>query len=110
MARSLSRVVLIPSRCGRRAGPKVAPIEANPQASNFESLLGESRELACERLRVALRAMLDKSDEALTALVNGTQSREAQEAYRDARKVLIGGRRELEAAFHQNFLGQFAKL
>jgi hypothetical protein len=91
------------------AGTKVAPIEPHPQASTFESLLGESRDLVCERLRVAIAAMFDKSDEALSPKPGQTQSREVQELHMEVRKTLIAHRRALETGFHQNYLSEFGK-
>jgi len=79
------------------------------QASSFESLLGESRDLASERLRAAVARMLEKADEALAALTMQTQSKETQQAYQQTRKLLAGGRQTLEAQFHQLYLAEFLK-
>ena len=84
--------------------------ESQTQAGSFDSLLGECRDLACERLRAALVTMLDKSDEDLAARLTQTHNREAQELLLQTRKTLGGARRELETAFHQNYLGEFNKL
>jgi len=79
------------------------------QASSFESLLVESRDLVCERLRAAVARMLEKSDEALATLTMQTQNKEAQQAYQQTRKVLATGRQTLEGQFHQHYLGEFLK-
>jgi hypothetical protein len=44
------------------------------EQSAFERLLGESRDLVCERLALALSGMLDKSQEALSSLAGTTQA------------------------------------
>ncbi|HEY3077648.1 MAG TPA: DUF1631 family protein, partial [Burkholderiales bacterium] len=79
------------------------------QASSFDSLLDESCDLVCERLRAAVAGMLDKADEALTALVTATQNREAQEVYQDTRKLVAAERQKLETEFHQAYLTEFRK-
>src|SRR5712692_6179589 len=53
--------------------------------------------------------MLDKSEEALSTLISGTQNREAQELYQDTRKVLAAQRRKLETEFHKAYLTEFRK-
>jgi hypothetical protein len=83
--------------------------EASQQASSFEGLLNESRDLVCERLRAAVAAMLEKADEALAALITATQNREAQEPYQDTRKVLATQRQKLETEFHKAYLTEFRK-
>jgi hypothetical protein len=79
------------------------------QAVSFGKLLTESRDLVGERLRAALAAMLDKADDALGALATQNQSREAQELYQQARKLLAAERRKLETEFQKSFLGEFRK-
>ena len=84
--------------------------EATQQAtSSFDSLLDESCQLVAERLRAAVAAMLEKSDEALATLVSGTQNREAQQLYQDTRKVLASDKEKLETEFHKAFLTEFQK-
>src|SRR5215813_2487051 len=82
--------------------------EAQTTAS-FDHLLDESCNLVGDRLRAAVAAMLEKSDEALTTLISGTQNREAQQLYQDARKVVASGRSKLETEFHKAFLTEFQK-
>src|SRR3954468_5110515 len=81
----------------------------NAQASSFESLLGESRDLVSQRLRAAVARMLEKADEALATLTVQTQNKETQQAYQQTRKLLAGGRQTLEAQFHQLYLAEFLK-
>ncbi|HEY5896592.1 MAG TPA: DUF1631 family protein [Burkholderiales bacterium] len=83
--------------------------DTHPQASSFESLLNESRDLVCEQLLAAVKAMLEKADESLAALSSETQSREAQELYQQTRKVLASGRDGLEREFHKAYLNEFRK-
>jgi hypothetical protein len=89
-------------------GRAVLP-ETSQQASSFDTLLGESRDLVCERLRAALAGMLEKSDEALVAAIGATQNREAQGVYQDARKAIAPQHRKLETEFHKSYLGEFRK-
>src|SRR3954470_3803668 len=81
----------------------------NAQASSFESLLGESRDLVSERLRAAVARMLEKADEALATLTVQTQNKETQQAYQQTRKLLVSGRQTLATQFHQLYLAEFLK-
>jgi len=76
---------------------------------SFDHLLDQSCNLVGDRLRVAVATMLEKSDESLTTLISGTQNRDAQQLYQDARKVLASGRSKLETEFHKAFLSEFQK-
>jgi len=76
---------------------------------SFDHLIDESCNLVGDRLRAAVAAMLEKSDESLTTLISATQNREAQQLYQDARKVLASGRAKLETEFHKAFLTEFQK-
>ncbi|MGE5640935.1 MAG: DUF1631 family protein [Clostridia bacterium] len=77
------------------------------EAGSFERLLDECRDLVCGKLALATGAMLDKSDEALTKLISGTQSRDLQGLYQDTRKVLAGGRSKLEQNFAKIYVQEF---
>ena len=83
--------------------------EEGQTSASFDHLLDESCNLVGDRLRAAVATMLEKSDEALTTLIGGTQNREAQQLYQDTRKVLAAGRSKLETGFHQAFLSEFQK-
>ena len=76
---------------------------------SFDHLVDESCNLVGDRLRAAVATMLEKSDESLTTLISGTQNRDAQKLYQDARKVLASGRSKLETEFHKAFLSEFQK-
>lgn len=83
--------------------------EPSQQASSFESLLGESRDLVCERLRAAVAGMLEKSDEALAGWISATQNRDLQTLYQDARKAIGASRKAIETEFHKHYLAEFRK-
>jgi hypothetical protein len=83
--------------------------EASQQASSFDSLLGQSRDLVCERLRAAVAGMLEKSDEALAGWISATQNRDLQTLYQDARKALGASRKTIETEFHKHYLSEFRK-
>jgi hypothetical protein len=84
-----------------------AVAETAQQAGAFEKLLGESRDLVCAQLGAATAAMLDKSDEVLTALITECRDRDAQGAYQETRKVLGVQRNKLETEFQKFYLKEF---
>ena len=77
------------------------------QQAGFDKLLEESRELVCGQLGAALRAMLDKADQALGALMTESRERDAQAAYQETRKVLATERSKLESGFQKAYIKQF---
>ena len=79
------------------------------QASSFDHLLNESRDLVCERLRAVLATMLGKADDSLTMLITRTQNREAQQPYQDTQKLLTAERHNLENEFQKAYLIQFGR-
>ncbi len=81
--------------------------ETTQQASSFDGLLAESQELVCQRLLGAVAGMLDKSDEALTALIGETQNQDAQALYQDTRKIILAQRQKLERGYHKFYLNEF---
>jgi hypothetical protein len=80
---------------------------AAQQATPFDAILGQSRDLVCERLTEAVAAMLAKVEEKLTALVNETQNKEAQELYVDARDKTLAKRDAIEQQFRTRYLKEF---
>ena len=78
-----------------------------PQATPFEGILEKSRELICQRLDQALAGMLDKADEALSALVNQTQNREERELYQETKDVALAQRDTIEKQFQARYRGDF---
>lgn len=79
------------------------------QQGSFDKLLAESRDLVCERLGGALSAMLDKADEALSALTVQTQSREAQQPVQETRQKILADRHKLEREFRRFYLRDFQR-
>ena len=72
---------VVPLRAPDRTGPS--------NAAQFERLLKECRDLACQRLSQSLAGMLDKADDTLWGLSNATQEREAQKLYAEAKDKLL---------------------
>ncbi len=79
------------------------------EQSAFERLLGESRDLVCERLALALSGMLDKSQEALAALVGATRGAEPQLLYRETGQKINANRDTLEREFRRFYLRDFER-
>ncbi len=79
------------------------------EQGSFERLLGESRDLVCERLARALAGMLDQSLEALSTLAGATQAAEAQLLYRETGQKIRGNRDTLEREFRRFFLRDFER-
>jgi len=77
------------------------------QASPFDRILEESCDLVCDRLDQALAGMLDKVEDTLTALINETQNREAQELYMDTRDKTLAQRETIEKQFRARYLKEF---
>jgi hypothetical protein len=82
-------------------------MDGGTEAGSFDRLLGECRDLVCGKLALAVGGMLDKSDESLTKLVSGTQSRDLQTLYQDTRKLLAAGRSKLEQNFAKIYVQEF---
>ena len=76
-------------------------------ASPFDSLLSQSGELVSDRVCDALAAMLDKSDETLSAMMGETQSTETQELYRRTRDSTLANREAFEKDFRTRFNKDF---
>ena len=75
----------------------------------FDAILNQSRDLMTERLGEAMSGMLDKADEALTALIDKTQDKDAQGYYMAARDVVAKNRADIETEFHTRYLEEFSK-
>jgi hypothetical protein len=80
-----------------------------PASSSFDSILDECLSLFAERLRAALAGMLDKADASLAELIGGTQNRDQQKIFQEARKVAAAQRRAFESKFNESFLAEFQK-
>jgi Protein of unknown function (DUF1631) len=90
---------VVPLRAPDRTGPS--------NAAQFERLLTECRDLACQRLSQSLAGMLDKADDTLWGLSNATQEREAQKLYGEAKDKLLPRRKDVEERFRSRYLAEF---
>ncbi len=77
------------------------------QAMPFDSLLGQSRDLVCERLAQALDGMLDKVDGTLSALINETQDRDMRKLYLEAKDKALAQRKPIAELFGTQYLKEF---
>lgn len=77
------------------------------KATPFDGILEQSRDLICKRLELAIAGMLDKADEALSASINETQSREERELYQKTKDVTVAQRETIEQQFRARYLGIF---
>ena len=80
-----------------------------PQASPFDAILKESRDLITERLGDAVTGMLDKADESLAALVDKTQDKDQQGYYLAARDVVAKQRGSIQEEFGTRYLEEFSR-
>ena len=83
--------------------------DAGQTSSSFDSILNECLELFAEKLKEAVHAMLEKADESLVEMTSGTQNRELQKDYQEARKVIGAGKSEFEKKFFDAYLREFQK-
>lgn len=77
--------------------------------SPFDAILDQSRELALERVALALAAALDKADEALAARLEKTQEQEEQALLNEARGAVAAQRGDIESEFETRFQEEFQK-
>ena len=84
-------------------------IHQRQQATAFDGILEHSRDLICERLNDAIVAMLDKSEEALSGLMNETQDRDVRRLYEEARGIAVAQRQTMEQEFQSGYLGGFRR-
>jgi hypothetical protein len=85
------------------------PVRETQEATPFDGILEQSRDLICERLDDAIADMLDKADEVLSALINDKQSREQRNLYQEAKDVALTQREIVEKHFRSSFLGEFER-
>ena len=85
----------------------VAPVRERPQASAFDAILEQSRNLICEYLDEAIAAMLDKADETLFSRMNESRNREERRVYEEAREIVAKERDIIESGFRMRYLGEF---
>jgi hypothetical protein len=77
------------------------------KATPFDGILEQSRDLIAKRLSLAIAGMLDKADEALSAYISETQSREEHELYQKTKDVTVAQRETIEKQFAARYLGDF---
>jgi len=73
----------------------------------FDSLLVQCRDLVCERLSLALAAMLDKAEESLSALANETRDATVKKLYGRTRDKALAERETIEKQFRVRYLREF---
>ena len=83
------------------------PVAATAQATPFDSILTQCRDLVCERLGQALSGMLDNVDNALSVLINETRDPKAQQLYSETRDKAITQRDAIEKQFRTRYLREF---
>ena len=80
-----------------------------PQATPFDAILVQSRDLFADRLCEAVGAMFDGADEALTGIADKATEDEAKKRYLDARDLAISNRELIESQFKQRLMSEFQK-
>ncbi len=80
---------------------------AIPQATPFDNILAQCRDLFCERLASALAGMLDKAQGALLERENETRDPDAQALYRETRDKVLEQRGKIETQFRARYLREF---
>ena len=80
-----------------------------PQATPFDAILVESRDLFRDRLCEAVARMFDGADEALTAIADKATEDEAKKRYLDARDLAVANREVIESQFKQRVMSEFQK-
>jgi hypothetical protein len=77
------------------------------QASPFDNILAQCRDLFAERLVAAVSGMLDQADDALVELMHGTRDPRTQELYRETRDRALAQREMIETQFRARYLREF---
>ncbi len=78
-----------------------------PQATSFDSLLAQCRDLVCDSMVKALADMLDKSDDALGALASQTRDPKSQKLYTVTRNKVSAQRETILTQFRLRYLREF---
>jgi hypothetical protein len=82
-------------------------VQARLSPSESADVLTGCRDLALERISLALSGMLDKVEDELFALAEKAKDRGQQNVYLDARAKARGKRKVLETSFRQHFVDLF---
>ena len=80
------------------------------QATPFDGIIEQARDLISQRLNVAISGMLDKSDEALSTLIDETQSREERELLQKTKDVALTQREIIENQFQARYIREFRQI
>jgi len=80
---------------------------AAQQATPFDTILNQCRDLVCERLTDSVTAMFDKVQEKLTAQANETQNKDDKELFTNARDKALANREAAEQHFRTRYLKEF---
>ena len=80
---------------------------AKQGSSVFDGLLIQCRDLAANKVDLAIAGMLEKADAALAELGTKTQDREQKKLYMEAQDTVRIQRKEMEKQFRANFLSEF---
>lgn len=78
-----------------------------PQATSFDSLLTQCRDLVSDRLVQALTGMLDKADGALAALAGAARDPKGQKLYTVTRNKVSAQRQAMLTQFRLRYLREF---
>lgn len=79
------------------------------QASPFDTLLVQSRDLFCDRLCDAVHGMLDQADTALTEMAEKFDDADAWKPYLEARDLVVAQRANIDQHFRARYLAEFQK-
>lgn len=77
------------------------------QATSFDSILVQCRDLVCDRLALALAGMLDKANDTLSALIRETRDQKTQKLYLETRDKVHAQREAIETQFRTRYLREF---
>ncbi|HUF21895.1 MAG TPA: DUF1631 family protein [Burkholderiales bacterium] len=77
------------------------------QASPFDNILAQCRDLFAERLVTAVSAMLEQADDALLELMQGAREPRTQALYRETRDKVLAQRETIETQFRARYLREF---
>ncbi len=78
-----------------------------PQATSFDSILEQCRDLVCQRVADALAKMLDGADAAITAFEAGAHDPETKKLYQVTRNKVLAQRDTIVTQFRMRFLREF---
>ena len=77
------------------------------QASPFDNILAQCRDLFVERLVTAVSAMLEQADDALLEMMQGARDPRTQALYRETRDTVLPQRETIATQFRARYLREF---